>query len=148
MFQSLSDDTLKCPNCGRPIQLESYFKEFYHWEDERNYYYKTSKGTCSACNITYDDGKWNIPEELLPTEKQISTVKFIRNRLDLPNDKEEGVTKHTYWAFINKYFNKAKEVKSTGVELAYEGDGYYYDPSYINDYIDCSDLGISPWGDS
>ena len=98
----------KCPNCGKSIQLEDYFKPFYHWEDEREYYYPTNKGSCKDCHIKYDDGNWDIPEKLLPTDKQINTVKFIRSRLSLPRD-DEGMTKHTYWLFINKYFEQAKK---------------------------------------
>lgn len=103
-------DELICPNCGKPIKLENYFKPFYHWEDERTYYYPTNKGMCNDCHIKYDDGEWDIPEELLPTEKQKRTVAFIRNRLDIPNE-DAGLTKQSYWEFINKYFEQAKKTE-------------------------------------
>ena len=97
----------KCPNCGKEVILTEYFKSFYHWEDECEYYYKTSKGSCDACRISYDDGNWIIPEELQPTEKQKRTVMFIRNRLNPPLD-DLGITKQSYIKFIGKYFEQAK----------------------------------------
>ena len=133
-----------CPNCGKPIKTTQYFKSFWHWEDECKYYYPTSKGECNDCHIKYDDGGFTIPEELEPTEKQKKTVMFIRNRLNPPHG-EEGMTKHTYWEFINKYFDEAKQTNLDGYYEAIDG---IYDPSYINEFVDCSDLGIFPWGDS
>ena len=132
-----------CPNCGNPITMTEYYKRFYHWEDERHYYYLATKGECTKCHIQRDDGEWIIPEDLLPTEKQKKTVMFIRNRLNIPYG-EEGITKHTYWEFINRYFDKAKTLHN---EQGYFDDGIC-DPTYINDIIDCSDLGIFPWGNS
>lgn len=136
-------DEVLCPNCGKQIKTKRYFKSFWHWEDEREYYYPTSKGECKTCHIKYDGGEFTIPNELKPTEKQKKTVMFIRNSLNIPYG-EEGITKHTYWEFINRYFDKAKTLHN---EQGYFDDGIC-DPTYINDIIDCSDLGIFPWGNS
>ena len=114
----------KCPNCGKDIVLTGYFKPFYHWEDEQEYYYKTSKGECTACKIKFDDGTWMIPEELKPTEKQERTVMFIRSRLHPPMD-DLGITKQSYSKFIGKYFEQAK--KANIQEYSPFGDDDLYD---------------------
>ena len=114
----------KCPNCGKEVILTEYFKSFYHWEDECEYYYKTSKGSCDACKISYDDGNWIIPEELQPTEKQKCTVMFIRNRLNPPLD-DLGITKQSYIKFIGKYFEQAKKTPLSSPIFSDELDELY-----------------------
>ena len=114
----------KCPNCGKEVILTEYFKSFYHWEDECEYYYKTSKGSCDACKISYDDGNWIIPEELQPTEKQKRTVMFIRNRLNPPLD-DLGITKQSYIKFIGKYFEQAKKTPLPSPMFSDELDELY-----------------------
>lgn len=100
---------MKCPNCGKEMVDKSYSKleEFYHWEDEE-YYYKNNyyeKFVCNDCNISFEDDKWHIPNNLMPTEKQKKTILFINNhlRMDL-----EALTKHQCWLDIGKYFDEAK----------------------------------------
>ena len=101
---------MKCPNCGKEMVDKSYSKleEFYHWNDEE-YYYKNNyyeKFVCNDCNISFEDDKWNIPNNLMPTEKQKKTILFINNhlRMDL-----EALTKHQCWLDIGKYFDEAKQ---------------------------------------
>jgi len=129
-----------CPNCGCFIATEEYYKSFWHWEDECRYYYITSKGRCDRCDIAYDDGEFEIPDYLKPTQKQINAVTFIKSRLDVPD--EEGITKESYRKFISKYFDKAKHT-----EPPMDGEALD-DPTYVDGIVDCYDLGISPWGHS
>lgn len=100
---------MKCPNCGKEMVDKSYSKleEFYHWEDEE-YYYKNNyyeKFVCNDCNISFEDDKWHITNNLMPTEKQKKTILFINNRLRMDL---EALTKHQCWLDIGKYFDEAK----------------------------------------
>jgi len=76
------------------------------------YYYKTTIDKCPSCNIEYEykKGKWTIPDDLLPTEKQLNTVRFIMNRL--PNLSCELLTKRQCWSFINKNLSLARKVRT------------------------------------
>lgn len=99
----------KCPNCNKKMIDKSYTKmeEFYHWEDEAFYYQKVKheKFVCEPCKIKYKDGKWKIPKKYLPTGKQIKTILFINNHLNM---QIEPLTKYQCWCDIKKYFNEAK----------------------------------------
>ena len=101
---------MKCPNCGKEMIDKSYSKleEFYHWEDEDYYYRKNYYGkfVCNDCKISFEDDKWNIPNNLMPTEKQKKTILFINNHLGMDL---EALTKHQCWSDIGKYFDEAKK---------------------------------------
>ena len=117
---------MKCPNCGREMVNKSYSKleEFYHWEDEewyyRNNYYE--KFVCNNCKISFEDDKWHIPNNLLPTEKQKKTILFINNRLKIDL---EALTKHQCWLDIGKYFDKAKNTPLYSDEDWLDMQDYY-----------------------
>lgn len=117
---------MKCPNCGKEMIDKSYSKleEFYHWEDEEYYYRKIyyEKFVCNDCKISFEDHKWNIPNNLMPTEKQKKTILFINNhlRMDL-----EALTKHQCWLDIGKYFYEAKNTP------LYSDEDYIYMQEYF-----------------
>ena len=100
---------MKCPNCENEMIDKSRFKKerFYHWEDEEFYYRDIyyEKFVCNDCKISFEDDKWNIPNKLLPTEKQKKTILFINNHLGM---NLEASTKHQCWLDIGKYFEEAK----------------------------------------
>lgn len=117
---------MKCPNCGKYMNDESYtnFEEFYHWEDE-DWYYKNvhhKKFTCKNCNISIDNEKWDIPEGFLPTDKQIRTVAFINSRLHI---QLEAITKGQCCRDISKYFEQAKKTPRYSTE-----DWFYIQDMY------------------
>lgn len=116
---------VKCPNCNENIEITTKFTECMndeHW----GYYDRFDSGTCKKCKIKYINGKWEIPKELQPTEKQCKTVKFIENRLDVKLHDDIGLKKR-YWKFISQYFEEAKKVK---LEPYYDEDYYdWYDES-------------------
>lgn len=115
---------MKCPNCGQKMESKTKLEPFYHWEDECEYWTPHTTHTCSKCNITHKMGKWNIPQDLLPTEKQKKTVKFICNRLSGLWIEDAGMTKHSHWEFINKYFEDAKNAPEVNI---WENDPDAYD---------------------
>lgn len=102
---------MKCPNCRREMTSALEFKSFYHWEDEETYWYKDTVYKCPSCNIEYEykKGKWTIPTELKPTEKQINTVMFITTKL--PHLSCECLTKSQCWDFIHQNFALAKKIR-------------------------------------
>lgn len=101
---------MKCPNCGNEMIDKSYSKmeRFYHWEDEEFYYRDNyyEKFICNDCKISFENDTWNIPNKLLPTEKQIKTILFINNHLNMDL---QALTKHQCWLDIGKYFEEAKK---------------------------------------
>lgn len=111
---------MKCPNCENEMIDKSRFKKerFYHWEDEEFYYRDIyyENFVCSDCKISFEDDTWNIPNKLLPTEKQKNTILFINNHLSM---NLEALTKHQCWLDIGKYFEEAKKT-----------------PLYTNDYYE------------
>ena len=116
---------MTCPNCGSPMVESKKFRPFYHWEDECTYYKRIDVAKCKVCGITNEDGTWNIPESLKPTQKQERTVKFIENRLDVCYDSEVKL-KRTCRDFIAKYFEQAKKEETS--------------PSFTEE--DCDALGL------
>lgn len=119
-------DIIKCPNCGEDIVLKTKYEECSCWdwgEDYEGFYHLVTKGKCKNCKIQYYDGKWTIPDDLKPTEKQCRTVKFIENRLDARLHDNIGLKKR-YWQFISQYFEEAKKIE---LESDYEN---YYDYGY------------------
>ncbi len=59
---------------------------------------------CRRCNVSYSKGEWDIPEELLPTEKQRKTIQLINNRLHLG---VEAMTKGQCNRVIGEFFEEA-----------------------------------------
>lgn len=121
---------MKCINCNQDIKERYSYVKTIDWDSfsySDNTYERIVKATCKQCKIKYDNGKWIIPKNLQPTDKQKKTVLFIENRLNISFNGEE--LKTDYWKFISEYFNKAKEVKYyTPVDdPTYDDLGYYFD---------------------
>lgn len=98
-----------CPNCGE--EMKSIDHRFVGFGDEPDYdTYEHIGDECKKCHIKYNEcsHSWELPDILKPTEKQIKTVLFIQSRLDVPTG--DLVTKKQYCDFIEKYFDKAKNV--------------------------------------
>ena len=95
---------ISCPNCGKEMNNESYwYSSFGGWDDDYpSSYYELY--VCKNCNISYRDNKWDIPDKLKPTWKQMKTAKYISNVLKIP---EPAPTKRSLWKFINQNLNEA-----------------------------------------
>ena len=115
-----------CPNCGE--EMKSIDRRYVGFGDEPDYdLYEHTGDECRKCRIKYDEHShsWVLPDSLKPTEKQIKTVLFIQNRLNIYAD--NLVTKKQYCEFIGKYFDEAKntkEFKHDVCEFDYEEYGY------------------------
>ena len=110
-----------CPNCGK--EMKPIRRRYVGFGDEPDYdLYEHTGDECRKCRIKYDNhyNSWILPDSLKPTEKQIKTVLFIQNRLDIRAD--NLVTKKQYCEFIGKHFDEAKNTK----EFKY--DIYEFDP--------------------
>ncbi len=104
---------MKCPNCGKEMTDRSYSKleEFYHWKDEE-YYYKRNhyeKFVCRDCKISIVNDKWNIPDNLRATEKQVEACNFICRILNI---EPPPLTKRAVWHFIHDHIEEAVDIKN------------------------------------
>lgn len=104
---------MKCPNCGKEMTDRSYSKleEFYHWKDEE-YYYKRNhyeKFVCRDCKISVVNNKWNIPDNLRATEKQVEACNFICRILNI---EPPPLTKRAVWHFIHDHIEEAVDIKN------------------------------------
>ena len=117
---------MTCPNCGE--EMKSIDRRYVGFGDEPDYdLYEHTGDECRKCRIKYDEHShsWVLPDSLKPTEKQIRTMLFIQNRLNIRVD--NLVTKKQYCEFIGKYFDVAKntkEFKCDVREFDYEEYGY------------------------
>ena len=115
-----------CPNCGK--EMKSIRRRYDGFGDEPDYdLYEHTGDECRKCRIKYDEHycSWILPDSLKPTEKQIKTVLFIQNRLDIRAD--NLVTKKQYCEFIGKHFDEAKNIKNFKYDICesdYEEYGY------------------------
>ena len=115
-----------CPNCGK--EMKSIDRRYDGFGDEPDYdLYEHTGDECRKCRIKYDEHScsWVLPDSLKPTEKQIKTVLFIQNRLNIRAD--NLVTKKQYCEFIGKYFDEAKNTKEFKYDICesdYEEYGY------------------------
>lgn len=103
-----------CPNCNREMRPIS--QRIWDEIDYDEPCYEIISHCCDFCKIVhneighgYDKPEWELPDELTPTEKQLKTEYFIRNRLGPIF--EQPITKQQYVKFISKYFEKAKNTK-------------------------------------
>lgn len=101
---------MKCPNCDNQMKHKIETRQILDLSGTADYneYYDADVYKCPACKITNDDGKWKIPQKWQPTQKQVNTLLFINNRLEID---EKPLTKHQCWVFINKNFEKAKNTE-------------------------------------
>lgn len=98
-----------CPNCN--LEMQHKYDEWYGHpfstgpEDDYPTLMYIDEYHCKMCRIKNINGKWHIPESMKPTEKQIKTILFINNHLQM----DLGMlTKNQCWLAINRYFEKAK----------------------------------------
>ena len=111
-----------CPNCGN--EMKPIYCRYVGFGDEPDYdLYEHTGDECRKCRIKYDNhyNSWILPDSLKPTEKQIKTVLFIQNRLNIRAD--NLVTKKQYCEFIGKHFDEAKNTK----EFKYDIDEFDYE---------------------
>lgn len=98
---------MKCINCGQEMEYsEEFVEDLWH----SGCYHLFKEHECKNCGITFTNNEWEIPDKFKPTEKQIKTVMFITNRLEVEEDTEKLITKKQYCNFISKYFDKAKDI--------------------------------------
>lgn len=130
---------MKCPNCQKTMEKTSDFELQSEIDDGfwlKHYYMKMFIYTCKDCNIKYEkgeygdyDGKWYIPEQLKPTQKQINFANKIGVMLNLNTDKL--LTKHQYWEFIknnkDKFQQTYEDIRDGDHGYLGEGDECYYD---------------------
>lgn len=104
---------MKCPNCGKEMTDRSYSKleEFYHWKDEEFYYKRNhyEKFVCRDCKISVVNYKWNIPDNLRATEKQVEACNFICRILNI---EPPPLTKRAVWHFIHDHIEEAVDIKN------------------------------------
>lgn len=95
-----------CPNCKKEMADKSYN---YHGISGWDIDYPSSlheEYICNNCNIRYANGEWVVPKNNLPTLKQIKTIQFINNHLNM---NLKPITKHQCWVDISEYFEVAKK---------------------------------------
>ena len=116
---------MKCPNCGKEMIDKSCSKleECYHWEDEEFYYKRNhyEKFVCSECKISIVNDKWNIPDNLQATEKQVKTCDFICRMLNVESPLP---VKTAMWQFIHNHIEEAIDISNKRKECFYDY-GYY-----------------------
>lgn len=114
---------MKCPYCNKEMKNKSQYETFriidFSGTCEDDYETKlVPKYECKDCNIKLNDNEWKIPKKYeRPTQKQINTIRFINNTLDLDI---EPLLKIQCQREISKYFNEAKRAKKTKREQYFE----------------------------
>ena len=102
-----------CQNCNNEMADKSYW--YYglgSWDSD----YPDclhEEHFCKTCKISYINGDWNIPQNLMATEKQIKTANFISKVL---NCGTPIYTKKLLWKFINKNLETAIKVREQDFE--------------------------------
>jgi reverse gyrase len=117
-----------CPNCGKEMKYSYREWEEWtlaHWDCDHGDYKYEEKYNCPSCRIKNVNNEWIVPKKYLPTEKQIKTILFINNHLQMHL---EAITKHQCWIDIGKYFKEAQETPLP----EYEDDEYCQD---LQDYF-------------
>lgn len=103
---------MNCPNCD--CEMKHTYKEWWGFsfstgiEPDYPSLFCHDEYSCAKCKIKYINGKWDIPDKFLPTEKQKKTILFINNHLNMDL---EAITKHQCWIDIGKYFEEAKNTQ-------------------------------------
>lgn len=104
---------MECPNCKQEMKDKSYW---YYGLGSWDMDYPDclhEEHFCKTCKISYLNGEWNIPKNIIATEKQIKTASFISNVLqcEMPIH-----TKKLLWKFINENLQTAIKVKEQNFE--------------------------------
>lgn len=122
-----------CPNCKR--EMRPINQRIWDQIDGDEPYYEVVAHCCDFCKIVHNEvghryhkSEWELPDKLQPTEKQLKTECFIRNRL--APIFEQPITKQQYINFIGKYFEKAKNTERIDNDID-EFFGYEYFEEYF-----------------
>jgi len=109
---------MKCPNCNKEMQKSETFEQRSYYIGDGDYldaYMKVFHHKCAACRIEVSkdenrkEMKWTLPDNLKPTEKQVSYATAIANRLR--KDISELVTRKQYSKFIGDNVEQFKQEK-------------------------------------
>lgn len=126
---------MKCPYCDKEMKNKSKYMSFriidFSGTCDEDFETKfVEQYQCKNCNISRKKNEWKIPRKYeRPTQKQINTIKFINNTLNLDI---EPLLKMQCQREISKYFDKAKEAKAVQQKQHFEdireeyGDFDYY----------------------
>lgn len=116
---------MKCPNCDKEMKKSKTFEPRDYYIGDGDYlsaYMKVFHYKCTACCIKvskdgdYGEKKWTLPDNLKPTEKQISYATAIANRLG--KDTSELVTRKQYSKFIGDNVEQFKQRKKEDYDRA------------------------------
>lgn len=96
---------MKCPVCEKEMIDLSY--NYYGIADWDMDYPATrcSKYLCQTCDIKYEDGKWDIPEQFKATDKQIYCASIICENLSFNSPPP---VKKIMTVFIRKHYAQSK----------------------------------------
>lgn len=114
---------MRCPCCNREMKNKSKYEtsriiDFSGTCDEDYETRLVKKYKCEDCNIKWKDDEWKIPKKYeRPTQKQINTIRFINNTLNLDI---EPLLKIQCQREISKYFNEAKKAKKAQQEQYFQ----------------------------
>jgi len=113
-----------CPECKEPMECTIKSNYNCYFDSDECSTPPTYTYTCKKCKISYEkDGykeTWEMTSGHQPTTKQHKAVLFICRELNI---QQPPPTKKSYWEFIGKYMNKAKESKEINYDYDY---GYNY----------------------
>lgn len=117
---------MKCPNCDKEMKYtdKGYWEYPFSTGPEPDYpdWFRQDIYTCTDCKIKKVNDEWQIPKKFLPTEKQIKTILFINNHLNMDL---EALTKHQCWLDIGKYFDEAKKTPLYSDDYYLDMQEYY-----------------------
>ena len=118
-----------CPNCTREMKDESY--EYYgigSWDMDYPDNYQ-EQHVCT-CGVKIINGKWEIPESIRATDKQIHAAEVISKVLGL---RTPPPLKTLMWKFIHDHIEESKEKSKAesdcNAELFFE-ENYSWLPEY------------------
>lgn len=116
---------MKCPNCNKEMQKSATFEHRSYYIGDGDYldaYMKVFHHKCAACciGVSRDENskemEWTLPDNLKPTEKQVSYTTAIANRLK--KDISELVTKKQYSKFISDNVEQFNQKKQKDYDMA------------------------------
>ena len=129
---------MKCPNCNKEMQKTETFERRNYYIGDGDYlsaYMKVFHHKCADCciEVSKDEDcekkEWTLPDNLKPTERQISYATAIANRLE--KDISELVTRKQYSKFIGDNVEQFKQRKQEDYNRA------------LHDYgVELEELGI------
>lgn len=111
---------MNCPQCNKEMKYKCNQYSSFSSGDEPDYdlLFIIESYKCKDCKIVckIDNSNpipkidWIVPDEYLPTERQLNTIEFINKYLGL---EEICPTKKSAWKFINQNLNQAVIQRNT-----------------------------------